>query len=872
MISINKQGNAIVIEFTDNDKYLFNGKIEVAPNELIVVVDQSDMVTFKRASNGDVLFSQLVDDIQIAGSPVNKDTVIDQFAIIGFTSGGGGGQGGAVSSVNGQTGDVIITPASLNVYTRAEVDADINAETTERQKQDSALGGMIAAETAARERAVATKQDTLVSGTNIKTINGQTLLGEGNIEIQGAADSVEWDNVLSKPDDIVNITERLAAKLDTATYNSEKANFATKDELNSKADTSAIADMATQTWVQGQGYLTEVPSNYVTDSELTEALANKQDKGNYALKSDLTNLATKEELAAKADASALSAKQDTLVSGQNIKTINGQSVLGEGNIAIQGGTSNWDDITGKPEFAEVATSGDYNDLTNKPTIPDVSNLATKSEVANKQDQLVSGTNIKTVNGQSLLGNGNIDITSGGTITVDAALSTTSENPVQNKVITTALNGKQDAGDYALKSEIPDTSELATKEELAAKLDTSTYNEEKATFALKSELPDTSTLATKEELAGKQDALTAGAGIKIADGTIRTVNNVQQAKIIPQTSGFIFNTISVDNAGNPSIVNAQISNTKDQDIQFEPDSSNPSTPIMYIKLSDNIVRKTVADQTYATKQELGNKLDTATYNSEKAGFETKENAAATYQVKGDYATTAQLNSKQDTLVSGTNIKTINGESILGTGDITIGGSSVEVDDTLSTTSENPVQNKVITKRLNSIDDGQSVKLGSSSAVSSAQNNGAVAIGRSADAGSQDNSKYGIAIGAGATTTGNSAIAIGGYGTMASATYATVIGGQSNSNVEHSVVIGDNISNTTDKVVIGSGENKYISVGQDDKVNIRKSDGSSVAIEDSIMTEAQKSKLNSTPTFWTGTQTEYDSIPDKDENTYYFIKEG
>ena len=184
MISINKQGNAIVIEFTDNDKYLFNGKIEVAPNELIVVVDQSDMVTFKRASNGDVLFSQLVDDIQIAGSPVTKDTVIDQFALIGFTSGGGGGEPGAVSSVNGQTGDVIITPASLNVYTKAEVDAAINAETTERQKQDSALGGMIAAETAARERAVATKQDTLVSGTNIKTINGNSLLGEGDITIQ----------------------------------------------------------------------------------------------------------------------------------------------------------------------------------------------------------------------------------------------------------------------------------------------------------------------------------------------------------------------------------------------------------------------------------------------------------------------------------------------------------------------------------------------------------------------------------------------------------------------------------------------------------------------------------------------------------------
>ena len=33
--------------------------------------------------------------------------------------------------------------------------------------------------------ATSTKQDTLVSGTNIKTINGETLLGEGNITIQG---------------------------------------------------------------------------------------------------------------------------------------------------------------------------------------------------------------------------------------------------------------------------------------------------------------------------------------------------------------------------------------------------------------------------------------------------------------------------------------------------------------------------------------------------------------------------------------------------------------------------------------------------------------------------------------------------------------
>ena len=554
MISINKQGNAIVIEFTDNDKYLFNGKIEVAPNELIVVVDQSDMVTFKRASNGDVLFSQLVDDIQIAGSPVTKDTVIDQFALIGFTSGGGGGTGGAVSSVNGQTGDVIITPASLNVYTRAEVDAAINAETTERQKQDSALGGMIAAETAARERAVATKQDTLVSGTNIKTINGQSVLGAGNIAIQGGTSN--WDDITGKPE--------FATVATTGSYN----------DLSDKP---------------------EIPSDYIeniTDSDTEfsiDTAFNYKSGKKYSLSFSKTG-------------------------GFGVVIGGVGDTQRKINLSID-----TDIIATKEDLADYQPVGDY---------------ATKTELASKQDTLVSGTNIKTINGQTLLGEGNIEIQGGGTITVDSELSTTSENPVQNKVITNAINGKQDAGDYALKSEIPDTSELATKEELAAKLDTATYNSEKANFALKSELPDTSTLATKSEV-------TSGLATKLDVATYNADKPTFALKTeIPDISGL------------------------------------------------------------ATKTELSGKLDTATYNSEKASFETKENAAATYQVKGDYATTAQLNSKQDTLVSGTNIKTINGNSLLGEGDITIQAGGT-VDTEMSDTSENAVQNKVIKKYIDDL---------------------------------------------------------------------------------------------------------------------------------------------------------------------------
>ena len=51
---------------------------------------------------------------------------------------------------------------------------------------------------------------------------------------------------------------------------------------------------------------------------------------------DLSNYYTKTETD-NAITAATSTKQDTLVSGTNIKTINGESILGEGNITIEGG-------------------------------------------------------------------------------------------------------------------------------------------------------------------------------------------------------------------------------------------------------------------------------------------------------------------------------------------------------------------------------------------------------------------------------------------------------------------------------------------------------------------------------------------------------
>ena len=76
----------------------------------------------------------------------------------------------------------------------------------------------------------------------------------------------------------------------------------------------------------------------------------------------------------------------------------------------------FNNYTPSASLATVATSGNYNDLTNKPTIPtktsDLTNdsgfVTSNYHDSTKQDTLVSGQNIKTINNQSILGEGNIN--------------------------------------------------------------------------------------------------------------------------------------------------------------------------------------------------------------------------------------------------------------------------------------------------------------------------------------------------------------------------------------------------------------------------------------------------------------------------------
>lgn len=123
--------------------------------------------------------------------------------------------------------------------------------------------------------------------------------------------------------------------------------------------------------------------------------------------------------------------------------------------------------------------------------------------------------------------------------------------LSTKLDTSTYNS--DKANFATKSQIPDISNLATKSEvtsgLNSKVNTSTYTADKATFALKTEIPDTSGLATKTQLSSyaTTTALTQGLAGKL-DKTAKATSaatadsvpwsGVTGAPEIPDTSGFI----------------------------------------------------------------------------------------------------------------------------------------------------------------------------------------------------------------------------------------------------------------------------------------------------------------------------------------------
>lgn len=194
------------------------------------------------------------------------------------------------------------------------------------------------------------KQDSLVSGTSLKTINGETLLGSGNISTSGGGASVTVDTELSS----------------TST-----------NPVQNKVVKAAIPTKTSQ--------LTN-DSNFLTEH-------------------------------------------------QRLKTINGESLVGEGNIVItsgDGSVSSYSALDNKPAINGVTLSGGENSL-------DTLGIQPKGDYLTEHQSLNGYTKDSDLAKVAKSGSYD-DLSDKPTIpTVDTALSTTSTNPIQNKVITEALS-------------------------------------------------------------------------------------------------------------------------------------------------------------------------------------------------------------------------------------------------------------------------------------------------------------------------------------------------------------------------------------------------------------------------------------------------
>ena len=179
--------------------------------------------------------------------------------------------------------------------------------------------------------------------------------------------------------------------------------------------TTIAADSTTDTLNFAAGTNISLTTNATTDT-LTINATFSQD---FAF-SSLTGTPTTVAGYGITDAQAL------LVSGTNIKTVNSQSILGSGDLTVTA-TADWTTLTNKPTTIAGfgitdAFDGAFSSLTGKPTT--VSGYG----ITDAQSILVSGTNIKTINGASVLGSGDLTVTgSYGDADVSSHLNTNSAN-------------------------------------------------------------------------------------------------------------------------------------------------------------------------------------------------------------------------------------------------------------------------------------------------------------------------------------------------------------------------------------------------------------------------------------------------------------
>ena len=311
-------------------------------------------------------------------------------------------------------------------------------------------------------------------------------------------------NLLASPDG-VNFVQMPKSEnvAEFRQYTDDKGNthfeYRVGDKWFGLATSADIADAYTKTEVDNKFAVAnaQIDANATAMQKTRDDMTAEDSRLQTQITAQATEIANKQDKLTAGDNIIISGNVISATGGGGItEVVHDDTLTGNGTtdspLSVVGGGTGTDDYTqllNKPEingnvltgnktasqlgFATVATSGKYSDLSNKPTINDLTTTAQQNAInstitsslvssysnhiadtdihvtaeqktawSNKQDSLVSGTNIKTINNNSLLGSGNINIDSlpeqtgnaGKVLTTDGTTASWQEPAGGTKVI------------------------------------------------------------------------------------------------------------------------------------------------------------------------------------------------------------------------------------------------------------------------------------------------------------------------------------------------------------------------------------------------------------------------------------------------------
>lgn len=189
MVTLTRKTNTVEIVFSGSSTYLYDGTISAPLGSLVLITDQSDMATVRRAPSFDILFSAKIGDMMFGGTQATSANINDLFnATCGGNSGGGGG-GGDMSNywTSAQTEAAISAATSgkanvSDVYSKTEIDqtnrvvSEALHELHDEKADTSAVTASISAATSGKANSsdVYTKQEVLTALGNKADISAMT--------------------------------------------------------------------------------------------------------------------------------------------------------------------------------------------------------------------------------------------------------------------------------------------------------------------------------------------------------------------------------------------------------------------------------------------------------------------------------------------------------------------------------------------------------------------------------------------------------------------------------------------------------------------------------------------------------------------------